>query len=118
MRTLSELIARYEEVQVIVDDEIEPFVEEVNRYGFKFYNGNDLTSENCGPRMSLYVFNKTVWYISRRIWHFQFANPKAVIAVFHVETDIKINYKAFVSGDAKYVYKTESELFLPDNVRN
>ena len=120
MRTLNELISKYDSIWLIVDEDmVESFVEDCDRYGFRFNGGDAMTREKCGPQMgiALHVFNKTIWYVSGMSWYFSFTHPKALVETDPgAETCIKVNYKAFVSGEANYVYKTRSrsELFPPD----
>ena len=116
MRKLDELVTKFDAISLIIDEDVvKSFVEDCNRLGFAFRNSGPITPGKCGLRMALHVFNKTIWYIGGMIWHYSFTNPAAIIQVDPgATTSISINYKAFVTGEPNYVYKTPSKLFPPD----
>ena len=125
MRTLEQLEKNYEEIWLKIDDDVaERFSEEVNKIGYVFMNGESIEARRCGGRMGLTPKDKTAGYVSGMCWHYSFTHPQAVISVSHeraVEKSnrIAINYKAFISGEEKFVYKFRGdELFPLDEINN
>ena len=118
MRKLEELLKHYDAVCAMVEEDVkESFVQECLINGFKFHDGGSLTGKNCGPRMALHSFNRTVWYIAGMCWHAYFTNPRAIIEIDPgATTKIFINYKAYFTGKKKYVYKTLDELVEPEPI--
>ena len=123
MRTLSEIMNNFEEIWFFVDDDVrDAFADDCRNNGFVFMNGDEITSKKCGGRMGISTRGKTLGHVMGMIWHYSFSSPKACLIVDRIDSDndnigaliekqqfIRLNYKAFISGDDNCVYESPDD---------
>jgi len=113
MRTIKELMSRYEQVWFYVSGECKQhFVEQCEKYGYHFNKGELLTIETCSPFMALQASNKTVWYISIKPWTQYLQSNVCVFARTDGLKDLSVHvdYKSYITGEPRYVYKLRNEI--------
>ena len=130
MRSLSRLMEEYEELWFIIDDEVkDSFVDECLSNGIVFINGDEFSSKRCGPRMGINSKSKTIGYIAGMGWHGSFSHANALIVISESSKEvngtsdsavylsdtvfIRLNYKAYISGDDNCVYESYGDILSP-----
>ena len=122
MRSIQELLDKYNVVWFYIDDDVKPsFVIECNKYGYRFYNGKSpLTADNCGSRMALCAKNKTIAFVAGMIWFYSFKSPEGLIRRDGVRgpdgIGSRVNYRNYINGESRYVYKSLGVLGAPDKM--
>lgn len=112
MRSIHDLLKEEKKIWVYLKDQETKrrFAEEVNQLGARYFDGSQVTKENCSPIMAVHPDLK-IAHLMVLIWNASFTPSFQEHYVGDTTKILKVDYAALISGDPNYLCR-KSE-FIP-----